>query len=159
MTLGLAMSHSAAVESRHTAHNTERTTSAALTHTIGSGFTHGRFLYHHPQYLDFFMGWIRAFWSSQGPGSLCPRQLRLFELFWETFQSLRKCYPLPELCWEAGLCQEPTDTWRWFVKEQAGCSVDTDWLMHMPLLRCPSSGNYKTVTKLVWIGCQLEYGG
>lgn len=43
MTLGLAMSHSVAVESRHTAHNTERTTSAALTHTIGSGFTHGSF--------------------------------------------------------------------------------------------------------------------
>lgn len=50
------MSHSAAVESRHTAHNTGHTTLAVLTHTIGSGFTYCRFLYHHPQFLDFFIG-------------------------------------------------------------------------------------------------------
>lgn len=139
------MSHSAAVKSRHTARNTECTTLAALTHTVGSGFT--------------LSGWIRAFWSNQGPGSLYPRQLRLFELFRETLQSLRKCYPLPELCWEAGLCQEHTDTCRWFVKEQAGCSADTDRLMHMSLLGCPSPENYEKVTKLVWMGCQLGYGG
>lgn len=78
MTLGLAMSHSAAVESRHTAHNPERTTSAALTHTIGSGFTHGRFLYHHPQYLDFFIGVDKSILVKPGTWLTVPQAVEAF---------------------------------------------------------------------------------
>lgn len=135
---------------QHTAHSTEHTALAALKLTISSGFTYCRFLY---------QLWIRAFWSSQGPDSPCPRQSRLFELFWETLQNPRKCCPLPELCWAIRLCQEPADAWSWIEKEQAGYSADMGWLTYVSPLEYPFPGNYEKLTELIWSGCQFGYGG